>query len=116
VTICSRSDEGDGLGAMADQIRKFDQRALTIKTDVSRSVDVENMVKKTVAELGDIDILINNAGIFVQRSLLETDEGTCDKVIDINLKGCYLCSRAVGQLMLKRKRGIIINIASTYVI
>ena len=113
VAICSRSDESDGLGAVADEIRKFGQRALTIKADVSRSVDVENMVKKTVAELGNVDILINNAGIFVQRSLLETDEGTWDKVIDINLKGCYLCSRAVGQLMVKRKRGNIINIAST---
>lgn len=112
VAICSRTDE-TGLEAVANEIRKLGRHALAIKADVSRKDDVENMVKKTVAELGDIDILINNAGIFVQRPLLEIEEDVWDEVININLKGCYLCSQAVSRLMVERKKGNIINIAST---
>jgi len=113
VGICSRTNEDNGLEAVAAEIRKLSQRALAIKADVSRKDDVENMVKKTVAELGDIDILINNAGILVRGSLLEAEEDIWDKIIDTNLKGCYLCSQAVGRIMVKRKKGNIINIAST---
>lgn len=112
VAICSRTNEDDGLETVAAEIRKFGQRALAIKADVSRRDDVENMVKKTVAELGDIDILINNAGILIRGPLLEAEEDVWDKVIDTNLKGCYLCSQAVGRIMVARKKGNIINIAS----
>jgi len=112
VTICSRTNEGDGLEAVATEVRKMGRRVLAIKADVSRRSDVENMVEKTISQLGDIDILINNAGIMARRSLLETEEDVWDSVIDTNLKGCYLLSRAVGRLMVKRGKGSIINIAS----
>jgi NAD(P)-dependent dehydrogenase (short-subunit alcohol dehydrogenase family) len=112
VAICSRTNEDDGLEAVAEEIRKLGQHALAIKADVSRKNDVENMVKKTIAELGDIDVLINNAGILARGPLLETEEDIWDKLIDTNLKGCYLCSQAVGRAMVKRKKGNIINIAS----
>lgn len=112
VTICSRTDKA-GLEAVVDKIRKLGRLALAVKADVSCKADVENMVKKAVAELGDIDILINNAGIFIQRPLLEIEEDVRDEVIDINLKGCYLCSQAVGRLMVERKKGNIINMTST---
>jgi len=112
VAICSRTNEGNGLEAVADEIRKLGQRAFAIKADVSHKHDVENMVKKTVSELGDIDILINNAGIIVRRSLLETEGDVWDEIMDTNLKGTYLCSQAVGRIILKRKKGSIINIAS----
>ena len=112
IAICSRTDEGDELEAVAAEIRKLGQRALAIRADVSRKDDVENMVKKAIAELGNIDILINNAGILIRGPLLETEEDIWDNIIDTNLKGCYLCSQAVGQVMIKRKKGSIINIAS----
>lgn len=112
VAICSRTDEA-GLEAVVDEIRKLGRLALAVKADVSCKADVKNMVKKAVAELGDIDILINNAGIFIQRPLLEIEEDVRDEVIDINLKGCYLCSQAVGRLMVERKKGNIINMTST---
>ena len=70
------------------------------------------MVKRTVSELGAIDVLINNAGTTVRGWLLETDEDIWDKIIDTNLKGCYLCSQAVGRIMVQQQRGNIINIAS----
>ena len=112
IAICSRTDEGGELEAVAAEIRKLGQRALAIRADVSRRDDVENMVKKAIAELGNIDILINNAGILIRGPLLEAEEDVWDKVIDTNLKGCYLCSQAVGRTMVKRKKGSIINIAS----
>ena len=112
VAICSRTNEGGELEAVADEIRKLGRRAVAIKVDVSRRVNVENMVKKTVAELGNVDVLINNAGIIIWGLLLEAEEDAWDKVIDINLKGPYLCSQAVGRLMVEQKKGVIINIAS----
>lgn len=113
VAIGDYTDEDGELEAVADKIRKLGQRALAIKADVSRRVDVENMVKKTVAELGDIDVLVNNAGIIMWGSLFEAEEDAWDKIIDTNLKGCFLCSQAVGRVMVERKTGVIINIAST---
>ncbi len=113
VAICSRTIEGGELEAVADEIRKLGRHALAIRADVSHKADVGNMVKKTVAELGNIDILINNAAIVIWGSLLEAEEDTWDKIIDINLKGPYLCSQAVGRLMVERGKGSIINIAST---
>ena len=112
IVICSRTNEDDGLEAVAAEIKKLGQRALAIRADVSRKDDVENMVKKAIAELGDIDILINNAGILVRGPLLEAVEDIWDRMIDTNLKGCYLCSQAVGRIMVERKRGNIINVAS----
>jgi len=112
VAIGSRTNEGDGLEAVAEEIRKLGQHALAVKADVSRKKDVENMVEKTIAELEDIDVLISNAGILARGPLLETEEDIWDKLIDTNLKGCYLCSQAVGRTMVKRKKGNIINIAS----
>ena len=113
VSICSRSDKDVELQAVADEIRGLGRRALTFKTDVTHKADVDNMVDKTIAELGDIDVLINNAGIAACVPLLEMEESIWDQVININLKGCYLCSQAVGRNMVQRRKGNIINISST---
>jgi NAD(P)-dependent dehydrogenase (short-subunit alcohol dehydrogenase family) len=71
------------------------------------------MVQKTMDEFGVINILVNNAGVVIFRSLLEAEEDAWDKTLGINLKGCQLCSQAVGRIMVERKQGNIINIAST---
>ncbi len=113
VAICSRTDKDGELQAVASEIRRIGRRALAIRADVTRRADVDEMVKKTVAELGDIDTLINNAGITACVPFLEMEESTWDQVININLKSCYLCSQAVGREMAQRKRGNIINISST---
>jgi len=101
------------LEKVAEEIRALGRRSLAVRTDVSQKADVDNMVQKAMDEFGAIDILVNNAGILVLRSLLETEEDDWDKIFDINLKGCQLCSQAVGRIMVKRKKGNIINIAST---
>jgi len=112
VTVCDLIIEDGELEAAAEEVRKLGQRSLTIQADVSRKSDVENLVQKTVDEFGSIDILVNNAGVFARAPLLETTEEVWDKVINTNLKGCYLCCQAAGRRMVEQKRGSIINITS----
>ena len=87
--------------------------SLALKADVSGSRDVTRMVNTVLGRLGQIDILVNNAGVVGPeapvRDLSETD---WDRVISTNLKGVFLCSRAVVPHMAKRKRGAIVSIAS----
>jgi len=112
IAICDVTYEGGELETVANEIVKIGRRALPIKADISCKADVDEMVKKTVAELGTIDTLINNAGINPLASVFDTDEKTWDRVMDVNVKGYFLCSQAVGRLMTKRGSGNIINMAS----
>jgi gluconate 5-dehydrogenase len=105
-------DDGE-LEKVAEEVRKLGRRALAIQTDITRKADVDSLVQKTVAEFGSIDILVNNAATNVRAPLLELNEEGWDRVIDTDLKGYYLCSQAAGKVMVKQKRGNIINIAST---
>ncbi len=86
--------------------------AIFVKTDVSKAGDAENMVKQCLARYGQIDILFNNAGIVKMGALHETSEEDWDKVIDVNLKSVFLCSKAVLPQMLKQGKGKIVNTTS----
>lgn len=82
-------------------------------TDVSKSSDVEAMVKKAVETFGSLDIMVNNAGIFPFVPLSQLDEALFSKVIDINLKGVFLCSKAASvQMIAQGQGGSIITITS----
>ena len=86
---------------------------MALKTDVSNPDQVENMIKETVAKLGTIDILVNNAGITaLGTKIYHPPLSTWDRVIAVDLTGVLLCRRAVLNVMLKQKRGSIINISS----
>ena len=98
---------------VAEEVKALGRRSLAVQADVSQKNDVDKMVQRTMDEFGTIDILVNNAGILVMRSLLDTEEDVWDKIFSINLKSCQLCSQAVGRIMVERKKGNIINIAST---
>ena len=100
------------LEKVAGEIRAMGRRSLVVQTDVSKKSDVDKMVQSAMNEFGVIDILVNNAGILIRRSLFEAEEDVWDKTLGINLKGCQLCSQAVGRIMVERKKGNIINIAS----
>lgn len=111
VAVCDVEIEGDELGAVAEEAKKLGRRSLAIEADVSRKDQVQSMVERVLGELGEIDILANNAGISGMGFMDNPDEAW-DRVIDVNLKGCYLCSRAVAEGMIKREKGSIISIAS----
>jgi len=96
----------------AEEIRKLGRDSLAMKVDVSKAEDIRNMVAAAKDRFGKIDILINNAGIGHHVSALDMTEEDWDSMIDIHLKGTFLCSQMVGREMVKQKKGSIINIAS----
>ena len=97
---------------VAKEIQNLGRRSLAIQTDVARKADVDNLVRRVMDEFGHIDILVNNAGTGNALPILEQNEDVWDTTIDINLKGPFLCSLAVGKIMIKQKKGNIINMSS----
>ena len=86
--------------------------AVAIAADVSSATDVKRLVDATLERYGRIDILVNDAGVMVAKGLFETTEDDWDQTIDINLKGAYLCSKAVAPIMIRQEGGTIINMSS----
>jgi 3-oxoacyl-[acyl-carrier protein] reductase len=102
-----------GAEAVREKILKEGGTAVTIRADVRRSTEVRGLVERTLAELGPIDILINNAGSLVQRlPLMEIQEEAWDNLMDLNLKSAMLCAQAVAPGMITRRRGAIVNVVS----
>ena len=87
-------------------------KASAIQADVAKNEDVQALVAKEKEEYGSIDILVNNAGITKDNLMLKMTEEDFEQVIDTNLKGAFLCIKHVSKIMLKQKRGHIINISS----
>lgn len=100
------------LNETVNQIQAQGGTAITIQADVSSSKQVNQMVEKIITEFGRIDILVNNAGIYLPHDALSTTEKEWDKVMAIDLKGVWLCSKACLPQMLKQGEGKIINISS----
>ncbi len=105
-----------GNQAAADElvalIEKADGRALAIQADVSQSEDVERLFKQSMDTYGRLDILVNNAGVTRDTLLLRMKEADFDAVINTNLRGTYLCTRAALRPMTKARGGRIINMSS----
>lgn len=95
-----------------DAIEAAGRRALLIETDVADEEQVGRMVERAYDELGEIDVLVNDAGTFSQVFFHELTAAEWDRVIGVNLRGCFLCTRAVLPRMLARGRGKVINVAS----
>ncbi|MCK4388235.1 MAG: 3-oxoacyl-ACP reductase FabG [Dehalococcoidia bacterium] len=100
------------LEKVVEEIKALGGHSLAIATDVSVAEQVRSMVKQTVDKFGRIDILVNNAGILHSATLLEMTEQDWDDVLDINLKGVFLCTQAVARYMMEQRYGKIINISS----
>ncbi len=98
--------------AVADEVRALGRRSLVSAADVSDSEAVAGMVERVVAELGKVDILVNNAGITRDQLIMRMTDDDWDKVLGINLKGVFVCTRAVLRPMIKQRWGRIVNIAS----
>ena len=87
-------------------------KAMVVQADVSSAEAVDAMVEAVVNELGGIDILVNNAGITRDGLLMRMKEADWDAVINTNLKGVFYCTKAVSKLMMKKRSGRIVNMAS----
>jgi 3-oxoacyl-[acyl-carrier protein] reductase len=97
---------------VVDLIKEIGQDAFAVQADVSNSEAVTNMVQSTIDRFGKLDILINNAGITRDNLLMRMKEEEWDDVININLKGVFLVTKAVTRQMMKQRYGRIINVAS----
>jgi len=95
-----------------DKIEALGRKALKIKADVSNADEVQAMIEEAHAAFGHIDILVNNAGITRDGLLIRMKDSDWDDVLNINLKGVYLVSKAVAKIMVKQRSGRIINMTS----
>jgi 3-oxoacyl-[acyl-carrier protein] reductase len=98
--------------AVESQIRQLQRRCVTIQADVSKSSDVERLIRGSEEELGPIEILVNNAGISRPQPIEEITERDWDEVIAVNLKSCFMVTQAVLPGMRARQRGRIVNLSS----
>jgi NAD(P)-dependent dehydrogenase (short-subunit alcohol dehydrogenase family) len=96
----------------ADRARKKGVRAIALKANMAVPEDVTAMVNQTVSELGTIDILVNCAGIPQHDAAENTPLETWDRVLDINLRGTFVCCQAAARVMLPKRSGVIINFSS----
>jgi len=109
-TIASRNL--GNLEKVAEEVKSMGRRCLPIATDVRIPEQVDNMVQKTVDEFGRVDIMVNNAGASFLCPVEDLSPNGWDAIININLKGTFLCSKAAGKVMIQQKAGKIINLSS----
>ncbi len=114
VALCDLVLEDGQLQSVTREIRDFGRRSLFARADTSRKKDVDDLVEKVIGEFGRIDVLVNNAGISINSPILDMSEEDWDRTLDIDLKGYFLCSQAVGRRMVEQKSGAIINLASQF--
>lgn len=111
VAVSYASDEKSASETEAE-LKKLATRSLLLKADVSSRSEVEKMVGSVLDKWGYLDILVNNAGITRDKMLMFLGEEDWDRVLEVNLKGTYLCSKAVIKSMIARRFGRIISITS----
>jgi 3-oxoacyl-[acyl-carrier protein] reductase len=110
--VCIADVNIDKAEASAKEVRKSGVKASAIKLDVSNQDEVINAFGSFIKDFGTLDILVNNAGITRDTLLIRMKEEDWDSVMNINLKGTFLCSREAVRIMSKQRAGKIINISS----
>jgi NAD(P)-dependent dehydrogenase (short-subunit alcohol dehydrogenase family) len=112
---CAANKTLTGAQSVADQINKEKgNNAIALKMDVTKSSEVEAAVAAVHKKWGKIDILVNNAGILYMKSFLDHSEEIWDETMGVNVKGHYLCAKAVVPYMIKQRNGKIINVGSIF--
>jgi 3-oxoacyl-[acyl-carrier protein] reductase len=101
-----------GAEAVASRVKEMGLQALAVKADIANVAGVENLIQKVWDTYDRIDILVNNAGITRDNLLMRMHEEEWDLVLRVNLKGAFLCTKAVIRKMMKQRSGKIINISS----
>jgi 3-oxoacyl-[acyl-carrier protein] reductase len=98
--------------AVVEEIVQMGLKSFKVQADVANESDVKEMVKAVTSQFGSLDILVNNAGVTKDNLLMRMKEAEFDQVINTNLKGVFVCTKAVTRQMMKQKSGKIVNVAS----
>lgn len=112
VVINYVSDKTDVEAIKNELLEKGANDVLLAKANVSNTEQIEELVKQAIEKFGAIDVLVNNAGITKDNLLMRMSEEEFDKVIEVNLKGTYIVTKAVTKYMMKKRKGSIINLSS----
>ena len=110
--VVASARNAEALESLVAEIKAQGGDALAVVADVATEADANNLIEQAVATYGRVDILINNAGITRDGLLLRMKNDDWDAVLDTNLKGAFLCTRAAAKYMSKQRAGRIINISS----
>ena len=102
----------DGAEAVAKEAESIGAKTLVVQADISKAIDVERLFSETISEFGRLDVLVNNAGITRDNLLIRMSEKEFEDVLETNLKGAFLCTKAAAKPMMKQRIGRIINITS----
>jgi len=113
-TVACAARSGDQVEAVAAEIRARGGRARGFRLDVTRADDVRAQTAAVAGALGAVDVLVNNAGITIQRKTLEVSDAEWDTILATNLTAMFLCARAVAPAMIARGWGRIINVGSMW--
>ena len=106
-------DDRGAADTVVQEVRGAGRRAVLVQADIAQPASAQAMVGQVVGELGRIDVLVNNAGVYPRVPLLEMRESDWDLVLNVNLKGGFFCAQAAAQTMIAgRRRGSVINLAS----
>ena len=110
--VINYKSDSSAAEEVLQSIKKMKRKAIAIQCDVSNFADVEQMTKKVVSEFGRIDILVNNVGPFLYKSIYDTTIQEWHQVINSNLNSTFYCCKAVVPIMRKQKSGTIVNIGA----
>ena len=110
--VVNSTNQKNASKVAKDLQEKFDIKSIGIAGDIRIKNDVQKLIDKTIEKFHQIDVLVNNAGVLIVKSLQDTTEKEWDYSIDTNLKGTYLCSKEVLPYMISKRSGCIININS----
>jgi NAD(P)-dependent dehydrogenase (short-subunit alcohol dehydrogenase family) len=106
-------DDRSAAEKVVQEVRGAGRRAVLVQADVAQASGIDAMIAKIVGELGGLDVLVNNAGVYPRVPFLEMRERDWDLVLDVNLKGGFFCAQAAARAMIAaRRRGSVINMAS----
>ena len=110
--VVNYSGSEDKAKQVVSEIEQLGAKAIAVQANVAHSDAVDSMMKQAIEVFGTLDILVNNAGITRDNLLMRMKEQEWDDVVDTNLKGVFLCTKAVTRQMMKQRAGRIINISS----
>ncbi|BBI32753.1 SDR family NAD(P)-dependent oxidoreductase [Cohnella abietis] len=113
-TVIVADVDGSAAEAVSEQIRQSGGKAVGYQADVSSAEQVDRLFANIIKEFGVLDVLVNNVGSTIRKPLVFFTEEEWDFVFDTNIKSMFLCAKQAGQLMLKRGKGVVVNISSIH--